>query len=85
MFHHFPDERDVEENVIVVFRHLQTPMAVVCLIAGMSAQQRSLRDRPRNRPENEQRGNGPHFQLSEIVVANAANCSDFGGQPAHAV
>jgi hypothetical protein len=33
-----------------------------------------LRDRPRNRPENEQRGNGPHFQLSEIVAANAANC-----------
>ena len=43
-------------------------MAAVCLIAGMSAEQRSLRDRPRNRPDNEQRGNGPHFQLSEIVV-----------------
>jgi len=60
-------------------------MAVVCLTAGMRAEQRSLRERPRNRPENDQRGNGPQFRLSEFVVAHAANCSDCGGQPAHAV
>jgi len=40
----------------------------------MGAEQRSLRDRPRNRPENDQRGNGPHFELSEMVAAHAANC-----------
>ena len=58
---------------------------VVYLMARMGVEQQSLRDRPRNRPDNEQRGNGPHFLLSEIVVAHAANCSDSGGQPAHAV
>jgi len=49
-------------------------MAAVRPITGMGAEQRSLRDRPRNRPENDQRGNGPHFELSEMVAAHAANC-----------
>jgi hypothetical protein len=50
------------------------PTVVVYLIARVSAEQRSLQDRPCNRPDNKQRGNGSNFQLSEIVMANAANC-----------